>query len=181
MEQSYLIAQSIIGGFVIAVAVGLGGYYQAKGANTTTVTVPPVNESVRSCSEACNQLEAERQANCQAIAALAAANARVTALIAELAIAAAAAIAAWVGVAVTSSIPIWGWGAALALAIAATALSLIATYLTGQLVAAQSDLNDKQAAANQAMAAVVDARNVVLSVCEGQALQDCLNRPSPCG
>jgi hypothetical protein len=170
----------IVGVIVLAVAAGFIGWKQGVDGSSATVSVPPVNSDLTQCSDTCNQLDRERQASCLATAALAAANARLTALIAELAIAAAAAVAAWVAVAVASAQPIYGWIAAAALALVAAALTIVSGYLTGQLVAAQSDLSAKQAAANEAMSNVVAARNLVLSACTGQALTDCLSRPSPC-
>ena len=70
---------------------------------------------------------------------------------------------------------------ALALAIVASAATAFALYLSGLLIAAQDDQSSKQSTATMALQAVIDARNVVMTVCKGQELTDCSNRPSPCG
>jgi hypothetical protein len=164
------------GGFAIVI-----GYFVGRSGNPSTQTVPTVSQTLTSCSDACAQLESARQASCLAAAAVTAANNRVASLNSQLGVAWAVAGVLWAAFVAAAVIPVVGWVIALAIAIAASAATAFALYITGQVIAAQNDQSDKQAAATAALQAVVDARNVVLSVCKDPELTACLNRPSPCG
>ena len=164
------------GGFAIVI-----GYFVGRSGNSSTQTVPTISQTLTSCADACAQLESARQASCLAAAAVTAANNRVGSLNAQLTAAWAVAGVLWAAVIAAAVIPVIGWGVALVIAIVASAATAFALYLTGQVIAAQNDQSDKQAAATAALQAVVDARNVVLNVCKDPELTACLNRPSPCG
>jgi hypothetical protein len=170
-----------IGGVISGVFAIVIGYFKGRSGDSSATTIPAISQELTSCADACAQLDSSRQANCLAADALAAANTSVGSLNSQVATAWTVAGVLWAASVAAAVIAVVGWAIALALAIVASAATAFALYLTGLLIAAQDDQSSKQSTATMALQAVIDARNVVMTVCKGQELTDCLNRPSPCG
>jgi hypothetical protein len=170
-----VIAGAFVGGLIVGVIVG--------GAQSpATITPMPNDTQTADCAALCNQWDGHRQEVCNAEADETSARNRATTLAIALAAAAILAVAASAAVVAALAGVITAL-AAIPLGIVAAAAWAVVGYLTGQLLAANSDLAVKAGAASAARNALAEARRLLVERCgeNNQAqLLACLGRPAPC-
>jgi hypothetical protein len=184
----------------IAVVALLGGLFAAGlaagGAGNPLTVAPPSIKPAEGCLDACRAWDNARQMQCNAAADEKAARKRADAirgaLFALLALAgvllgAAITASVAIGGAVASSVTIAGialavWLAGIAIAMFAAAATTIAaaTFLAGQLVAADADAGLKANRRQQWDAEVARTRIVVNQACTLAEASLCLSRTAPC-
>jgi hypothetical protein len=183
---------------VLFIGSAIGGFFAARAGNPLTLA-PPSGRTAEGCADACRQWDNARQMQCNAAADEAAATKRADAirgafyaLLALAAVLIGAAISATIGIGTivaASTNPItfagyalaaWLTAVAVGLYIAAVATLLAATFLAGQLIAADADAGLKSSRRQAWDAEVARTRLAVNSSCSAAEAALCLSRTGPC-
>lgn len=180
----------VVVGVAIAFLIGLG---TGSSLNPPSVERPGEPKADANCADACARWDNARQMQCNAKSDEAAARSRADGIRGQmlatlaaattLAVAGAAALAA----AAAATATIFGipagivlTGVAIGLFVLAAAALAAAAIFTGQLVAAESDVNDKAATRRAWDTEVANARSAVNASCPIDAANACLSRAPPC-